>query len=284
MPTMVIGIVTNLIHIITLAETVRYERLAWKDRQKWERLIFASLRRIWSRLNKLFPGSKQPQTIGYIQELNPLGIGNSQNTDGPECSAGPPVSAVSVNGAEESRELIRRFRRIPFSTFGIELPNNSEHWEGGTCTEAQNWLTLIPMLLHGQERRFFISSTFMVNDIWRKREAIDLFQSVKPFCGNCCALAESLKTHGLYIKDGAGNPSPEDLKEWCRLCFGDPVPKRDNMRGIQLEGPMGGDGGTAGAIIENEEEGVGRGASTHVDQPEQHDLHLGKSRPKSQGC
>ena len=205
------GIITNLVHIITLAETVRLQHYGWQDKARWDQSIFVAFRRIWARIDRLLPGRAKPTTIGYTQEIDLFG------------SIGPPVFAVSASGDKEEREIIRLLRASPFSWLGMETERNTlgnkVNWGGGSCSETQNWLTLVPELTNAclrTRRRFFISCTFKVNDVWRQAEASTLFQNVMPFCGNCRALAESLARYNLFITDGALHPSSNGLREWVR--------------------------------------------------------------------
>ena len=150
----------------------------------------------------------KPSTISCTQEIDLFG------------SIGPPVFAVNVSGNTEEREFIRRVRLFPFSVLDMKTegtgPENEEYWGGGSYSESQNWLILAPALTNKcmrTQRRFFVSSTFNVNDVWRQSEST-LFQNVVLFCCNCRALAESLTEYGIFVMDGALDRSPNDLREW----------------------------------------------------------------------
>ena len=201
------GIITNLVHVLTLAETVRLQDYGFLDKAQWNQSIFAASRCIWARIDRLLPRVK-PSTIGCTQEIDLFG------------SIGPPVFAVNVSGNAQEREFIRRVRLFPFSVLDMKTEGtgseNEDHWGGRSCSESQNWLILAPALMNAPmrtQRRFFASSTFKVNDVWRQSEST-LFQNVVPFCGNCRALAESLTEYGIFIMDGALDRSPNDLREW----------------------------------------------------------------------
>ena len=201
------GVITNLVHIITLAETVRLQDHKRQDKAQWDKSIFVAFRRIWARIDRLLPGRAKPTTIGYTQEIDLFG------------SIGPPVFAVSASGDKEERAIIRRLRISLFSWLGMETEGNNVNWGGGSCSETQNWLTLAPELTNEclrTRRRFFISGTFKVSDVWRQTEASTLFQNVIPFCDNCRALAESLAGYNVFITDGALHPTFKDLREWVR--------------------------------------------------------------------
>lgn len=216
------GVLTNLAHTITLAETSYLQNLAWREKKDWNGVIFTALRRIWGQLDILLPAQMRPTTVGYTQEINPLGEGRSTDIFPLGLLAGPPIFAVSASGDNDRRNIIRTLTTSPFRTYGIgtqSTAGNDVHWAGGNCPETQNWLALIPNLMHpsfGDCRKFFISCTFQVNDVWRMREASDLFESVMPFCANCRALADNLGWYGLHIKDGSQYPSERDLREWVR--------------------------------------------------------------------